>query len=43
MVYFILAIIVCAGLYSVMITGVTGGPNHGEHPLIVTLIHFGIF
>ena len=43
MIYLILALIIIAGIYSVAIVGVTGGPNHGEHPLIVTLIHFGIF
>jgi hypothetical protein len=27
----------------VLIVGVTGGPNHGEHPLLITFIHFGVF
>ena len=43
MFYFTLVMIVLAGIYSVMIVGVTGGPNHGEHPLLVALIHFGVF
>jgi len=43
MIYFTLFLIFLAGIYSVLIVGVTGGPNHGEHPLLVTLIHLGIF
>jgi hypothetical protein len=43
MIYLILALIILAGIYSVMIVGITGGPNHGEHPLVVTLIHLGVF
>ena len=39
----ILALIILAGIYSVAMVGATGGPNHGEHPLIVTLIHLGVF
>jgi hypothetical protein len=31
------------GAYSVSAVGVTGGPNHGEHPFIVTLVHLGAF
>ena len=43
MIYLIVAIIFIAGLYSVMIVGITGGPNNGEHPLLITLIHLTIF
>ena len=43
MIYFTLFLIFLAGIYSVLIVGVTGGPNHGEHPLLITLIHFGVF
>jgi hypothetical protein len=32
-----------AGLYTVGTVGVTGGPNHGEHPLIVTIVHMVAF
>jgi hypothetical protein len=32
-----------AGLYSVVTTGITGGPNHGEHPFTVTLVHMIAF
>lgn len=38
-----IAIIVIAGLYSVMIVGITGGPNNGEHPVIITGLHLAIF
>jgi hypothetical protein len=43
MIYLILALIILAGIYSVMIVGITGGPNHGEHPLLVSLVHLGVF
>src|SRR5260370_40878492 len=36
-------LIVLAGVYSVGTVGVTGGPNHGEHPLIVTIVHIVTF
>jgi hypothetical protein len=36
-------LIVLAGLYSVATVGVTGGPNHGEHPFIVTIVHMAAF
>jgi hypothetical protein len=42
-IYFTLFLIFLAGIYSVFIVGVTGGPNHGEHPLLITLVHFGVF
>jgi hypothetical protein len=32
-----------AGLYSVISAGTTGGPNHGDHPFLVTVIHMGCF
>lgn len=31
------------GLYSAGTVGVTGGPNHGEHPLICTVVHAALF
>ena len=43
MIYLILALLILAGIYSVAIVGVTGGPNHGEHPLVVSLFHLGVF
>lgn len=36
-------LIVFAGLHSVGTVGVTGGPNHGEHPFIVTVVHMITF
>jgi hypothetical protein len=36
-------LIALAGLYSVGTVGVTGGPNKGEHPFIVTLVHMVAF
>src|SRR5690242_4698448 len=36
-------LIVIAGLYSVGTVGVTGGPNHGEHPFTVSIIHIATF
>ena len=32
-------LIAIAGAYSVGTVGVTGGPNHGEHPFTVTIVH----
>ena len=37
------ALIAIAGLHTVASVGMTGGPSHGEHPFIVTLLHMGIF
>jgi hypothetical protein len=34
--------VVLAGLYATMTIGVTGGPNHGEHPFIVNVLHLGV-
>lgn len=39
----VLAAVLAIGLYSVLIVGVTGGPNHGEHPLVATLVHLACF
>ena len=36
-------LIALAGLHSVLTVGVTGGPNHGEHPFIVTVVHMIAF
>ena len=35
--------IAIAGLYTVGTVGVTGGPNHGEHPFTVTIVHMIVF
>jgi hypothetical protein len=39
----VVAAVIAIGLYSVLIVGVTGGPNHGEHPLTATLVHLSCF
>lgn len=31
------------GLHAVASVGVTGGPCHGEHPLIINVLHTGFF
>jgi Na+-driven multidrug efflux pump len=36
-------LIALAGLYTVSSVGVTGGPNHGEHPFTVTIVHMILF
>jgi hypothetical protein len=36
------AMLALAGCYATFTVGVTGGPNHGEHPFIVNLLHLGI-
>ena len=36
-------LIAIAGVYSVGMVGVTGGPAKGEHPLIVTIVHIFAF
>jgi hypothetical protein len=38
-----LAVVAFLGAYSVFTVGVTGGPNHGEHPFLVTLVHMAAF
>lgn len=35
--------IALAGLYSVAVVGETGGPNHGEHPMTVGIVHMIVF
>jgi hypothetical protein len=37
-----LTMLVLAGVYATSTVGVTGGPNHGEHPFIVNLLHMGV-
>ena len=32
-----------AGFYSVGTVGVTGGPNHGEHPFVLAIVHMVAF
>ena len=39
----LLAAVLGLGVYSVVIVGVTGGPNRGEHPLTCTLVHLAGF
>ena len=39
----LLAAVLGLGVYSVLIVGVTGGPNRGEHPLTATLVHLCCF
>ena len=34
---------VAGALYATFTLGTTGGPNHGEHPLTVTVLHLGLF
>jgi hypothetical protein len=34
-----IGIVVLCGLHATWTIGVTGGPNHGEHPLLVNLFH----
>lgn len=36
------ALLALAGLYTTGTVGVTGGPNHGEHPFIVNVLHLAI-
>jgi hypothetical protein len=38
-----LALFLLAAFYAVFTIGVTGGPSHGEHPLIVSVIHLIAF
>jgi len=35
------AVILC-GFHATWTIGVTGGPNHGEHPFMVNLLHLGV-
>jgi hypothetical protein len=38
------AVLFWAGaLYATFSLGTTGGPNHGEHPMIVTVVHAACF
>lgn len=34
--------LILAGLYATSTVGVTGGPNHGEHPFTTNLVHLGV-
>ena len=36
-------LLVLAGVYAVTTVGTSGGPNHGEHPMIVTIVHTVVF
>ncbi|MBV8879015.1 MAG: hypothetical protein JO332_03520 [Planctomycetaceae bacterium] len=38
-----LILVPLAGLYATVNVGTSGGPNHGEHPLIVSVIHMAAF
>lgn len=33
------AAFIAGALYATLTVGVSGGPNHGEHPFLVTLLH----
>ena len=37
------AAFVAGALYATFTVGVSGGPNHGEHPFLVTVIHVVAF
>ncbi len=37
------SLFVAGALYATSMVGVTGGPNHGEHPFTVTAIHLVLF
>lgn len=39
----LIAFFVCGALYASLTVGTTGGPNHGEHPMTVTVLHLGLF
>jgi len=34
-----IGLVILAGFHATWTIGVTGGPNHGEHPFIVNVIH----
>ncbi len=34
-----IGLVVLAGVHATWTIGVTGGPNHGEHPFLVNVIH----
>ena len=34
-----IGLVVLAGFHATWTIGVTGGPNHGEHPFIVNVVH----
>ncbi len=38
-----LILVPLAGLYATLNVGFSGGPNHGEHPFIINVIHFVVF
>ncbi|HVE41385.1 MAG TPA: hypothetical protein VNM14_15940 [Planctomycetota bacterium] len=35
-------LVILCGFHATGTIGVTGGPNHGEHPFIVNLVHLGV-
>jgi hypothetical protein len=35
-------LVIFCGFHATWTIGVTGGPNHGEHPFLVNLIHLGV-
>jgi len=37
-----IGLVILAGFHATWTIGVTGGPNHGEHPFIVNLLHLGV-
>jgi len=38
-----LVLVPLAGLYATLNVGFSGGPNHGEHPFIVNVVHLFVF
>ncbi len=38
-----LVLVPLAGLYATLNVGVSGGPNHGEHPFIANVVHLVVF
>jgi hypothetical protein len=37
-----IGLVVLAGFHATWTIGVTGGPNHGEHPFIVNVVHLAV-
>jgi hypothetical protein len=40
---FLTVLFILCAVYAVMMVGVTGGPNHGEHPFIMTILNGVVF
>ncbi len=39
--WLMLGLFVILSVYAVLMTGMSGGPNHGEHPLLIHLVYLG--